>query len=172
MKKTVNDLNNCQHKVHSNEPQIFNNSTPTQLNKPNNNQQPLPKYSIGNKVVWAYVKAHDYGVVVSHLWLDETVHKVTGWHYLIRLHSNSFSYPFPLLKLAFLANFFFLIGAIFFNNLPVWLLTLLLLSCGCTLVFSLRKVFLDQFYKKSFTDNDTNRIKQYEKQLQTYKKII
>lgn len=94
MKKTVNDLTNCQKKAHWEQQQILNNPTPTELKKPNNNQQHLPKFSIATKVVWAYVKAHDHGVVVSRLWLDETVHKVTGWHYLIRLHPNSSSYAF------------------------------------------------------------------------------
>ncbi len=53
-----------------------------------------PKFAIGDEVVWAYVSAHDYGVVVNRLWTTGTVHKVTGWHYLVRLHSNSFSYSF------------------------------------------------------------------------------
>jgi len=41
-----------------------------------------PKFSIGDEVVWAKVSAHDYGVVVDRVWTTETVHKVTGWHYL------------------------------------------------------------------------------------------
>lgn len=76
-----------------------------------------------------------------------------------------------LLKLAFVANFLLLIGAIFFTNLSIWLLVLLLLSCGCTLVFSWKKVFRGQFYQKSLPDEDASQIKQYEKQLQAYKKL-
>lgn len=53
-----------------------------------------PKFSLGDEVVWAYVKAHDYGTIVDRVWTTGTVHKVTGWHYLVRLHSNSFSYSF------------------------------------------------------------------------------
>lgn len=53
-----------------------------------------PKFSVGDEVVWAYVKAHDYGVIVDRVWTTGTVHKVTGWHYLVRLHPNSFSYSF------------------------------------------------------------------------------
>jgi hypothetical protein len=53
-----------------------------------------PKFSIGDEVIWAYVKAHDYGVIVDRLWTTGTVHKVTGWHYLVGLHPNSFSYSF------------------------------------------------------------------------------
>lgn len=53
-----------------------------------------PKFSRGEEVVWAKVSAHDYGVVVDRVWTTETVHKVTGWHYLVRLHPNSRSYPF------------------------------------------------------------------------------
>lgn len=94
MKKLVRVLTNYQNKSHSDEQKILNNSTPTQLNKPDDSQQHPPKFSIGNEVFWAYVKAHDHGVVVSRLWVDETVHKVTGWHYLIRLHPNSSSYSF------------------------------------------------------------------------------
>ena len=93
MKKLVNHLTNCQEKAHLDKHQPLNNST-TQLNKSDYSQQHPPKFSIGDEVVWAYVKAHDHGVVVNRLWVDETVHKVTGWHYLIRLHSNSSSYPF------------------------------------------------------------------------------
>jgi hypothetical protein len=54
--------------------------------------QHLPKFSPGSEVVWAYVSAHDYGVVVDCVWAKETVHKVTGWHYLVRLHHESRSY--------------------------------------------------------------------------------
>ncbi len=53
-----------------------------------------PKFSLGDEVVWAYVKAHDYGTIVDRVWTTGTVHKVTGWHYLVRLHLNSFSYSF------------------------------------------------------------------------------
>ena len=53
-----------------------------------------PKFSIGDEVVWAYVEAHDYGVVVSRVWTTRSVHQVTGWHYLVCLHPNSFSYSF------------------------------------------------------------------------------
>lgn len=53
-----------------------------------------PKFSVGDEVVWAYVEAHDYGVVVERVWTTGTVHKVTGWHYLVRLHPTSFSYSF------------------------------------------------------------------------------
>lgn len=53
-----------------------------------------PKFSIGDEVVWAYVEAHDYGVVIGCVWTTRSVHQVTGWHYLIRLHPNSFSYSF------------------------------------------------------------------------------
>lgn len=56
--------------------------------------QHLPKFSLGSLVVWAYVSAHDYGVVIDRIWTTETVHNVTGWHYLVRLHPNSSSYPF------------------------------------------------------------------------------
>lgn len=94
MKRPVTYLTNYQNNSHSNEQNIPNNSTSTQLNKPDDSQQHPPKFSIDDEVVWAYVKAHDYGVVVNRLWVDETVHKVTGWHYLIRLHPNSSSYPF------------------------------------------------------------------------------
>ena len=64
------------------------------LTQEEGNPQHLPKFSLGSNVVWAYVEAHDYGVVVSRVWTTETVHTVTGWHYLIRLHPNSSSYPF------------------------------------------------------------------------------
>lgn len=74
--------------------QILNNSNPTQFYQSTNNQQHPPKFSIGDEVVWAYVSAHDYGVVIDRVWTTETVHKVTGWHYLVRLHPNSSSYPF------------------------------------------------------------------------------
>jgi hypothetical protein len=73
---------------------ILNNSMPTHFNQPNNSQQHSPKFSIGDEVVWAYVKAHDSGIVINRVWTTETVHKITGWHYHIRLHSNSSSYPF------------------------------------------------------------------------------
>ncbi|MEW6495765.1 MAG: hypothetical protein AB1589_25080 [Cyanobacteriota bacterium] len=53
-----------------------------------------PKFSVGDEVVWAYMEAHDYGVVVDRVWTTRTVHTVTGWHYLVRLHRNSFSYFF------------------------------------------------------------------------------
>ncbi len=76
-----------------------------------------------------------------------------------------------VLKLAFVANFLLLIGAIFFTNLSIWLLALLLLTCGYTLVFSWKKVSKSQFYKKSLPDEYASQIKQYEKQLQAYKKL-
>jgi hypothetical protein len=69
-------------------------STNAQSKQPGDNQQHSPKFSIGDEVVWAKVSAHDYGVVVDRVWTTETVHKVTGWHYLVRLHPNSRSYPF------------------------------------------------------------------------------
>lgn len=53
-----------------------------------------PKFSLEEEVIWAYVSAHDYGVVVDRVWAKETVHKVTGWHYLVRLHPKSHSYSF------------------------------------------------------------------------------
>lgn len=53
-----------------------------------------PKFSVGDEVIWAYVEAHDYGVVVECVWTTQTVHRVTGWHYRICLHPNSSSYPF------------------------------------------------------------------------------
>jgi hypothetical protein len=69
-------------------------STNAQSKQPGDNQQHPPKFSIGDEVVWAKVSAHDYGVVVDRVWTTETVHKVTGWHYLVRLHPNSRSYLF------------------------------------------------------------------------------
>ncbi len=64
------------------------------LTQEEGNPQHLPNFSIGSSVVWAYVLAHDYGVVIDRVWTTETVHNVTGWHYLVRLHPNSSSYPF------------------------------------------------------------------------------
>lgn len=72
----------------------LNNSTHAQFYQSANNQQHPPKFSIGDEVVWAYVSAYDYGVVIDRVWTTETVHKVMGWHYLVRLHPNSSSYPF------------------------------------------------------------------------------
>jgi hypothetical protein len=37
-----------------------------------------PKFSVGDEVIWAYVEAHDYGVVVECMWTTQTVHRVTG----------------------------------------------------------------------------------------------
>lgn len=64
------------------------------LTQEEGNPHHLPKFSIGSNVLWAYVSAHDYGVVVERVWTTETVHTVTGWHYLVRLHPNSSSYSF------------------------------------------------------------------------------
>lgn len=87
-------ITDCQEKEQSNLRQVLDNYTPVQVKKPGDNQQHSPKLSIGDEVVWAYVSAHDYGVVVDRVWTTETVHKATGWHYLVRLHPNSSSYPF------------------------------------------------------------------------------
>lgn len=94
MLKPVSYLTDCQEKEQSNLRQALDDSAPAQFNKPGDNQQHPPKFSIGDEVVWAYISAHDYGVVVDHVWTTETVHKVTGWHYLVRLHPNSSSYLF------------------------------------------------------------------------------
>lgn len=59
-------------------------------------QKTLPKFSQGDEVIWAKVPAHDYGVVCEGNWTNESASCKTpwGWHYLVRLHSNSQSYPF------------------------------------------------------------------------------
>lgn len=76
-----------------------------------------------------------------------------------------------LLKLGLLVNFILLIGVILFNNLPIWLLALLFLSCCYTLLFSWKKVSIGQFYRKSLFDEDSSQLKQYDKQLKAYKKL-
>ncbi len=94
MVKPVSHLTECKKKERLDLSQSLNDFTNPQSQLLSENQQYPPKFSIGDEVVWAYVAAHDYGVVVSRVWVSETVHKVTGWHYLVRLHPNSRSYPF------------------------------------------------------------------------------
>lgn len=83
---------------------------------------------------------------------------------------NEVSFP-SLLKLCLLGNFILLIGAILFNNLPIWLLVLLFLSCNYILLFSWKKVSIGQFYRKSLFEEDSSQLKQYDKQLKAYKKL-
>lgn len=92
MVKAASYLSDYNNKEPSNLSQAFNDFANLHSKQSSNNQQHLPKFLIGDEVVWAYVSAHDYGVVVSHIWVNETVHRVTGWHYLVRLHPNSRSY--------------------------------------------------------------------------------
>jgi hypothetical protein len=94
MVKVASHLSDSNNKEPSNLSQAFNDFTNPHSKQQSNNQQHLPKFLIGDEVVWADVSAHDHGVVVSRVWVSETVHKVTGWHYLVRLHPNSPSYPF------------------------------------------------------------------------------
>jgi hypothetical protein len=92
MVKPVSHLIGCQKKEQLDLSQFLNDFTNQESQQLSENQQYSPNFSTGDEVVWAYVSAHDYGVVVSRIWVDETVHKVTGWHYLVRLHPNSRSY--------------------------------------------------------------------------------
>ncbi len=39
--------------------------------------QHLPKFSLGSLVVWAYVSAHDYGVVVARIWTTQDLRRHT-----------------------------------------------------------------------------------------------
>jgi hypothetical protein len=56
----------------------------------------LPKFALGDEVIWAKVPAHDYGEVSGRIWSNESASCKTlwGWHYLVKLHPNSRSYPY------------------------------------------------------------------------------
>ena len=53
-----------------------------------------PKFSIDQEVVWAYVESHDYGSIIGYAWVNQTICKASGYHYLIKLATSSVSYSF------------------------------------------------------------------------------
>lgn len=53
-----------------------------------------PKFSIEQEVVWAYVDAHDRGIIIGYAWANQTSCKASGYHYLIKLATTSASYSF------------------------------------------------------------------------------
>lgn len=53
-----------------------------------------PKFSIEQKLVWAYVESHDRGTVIGYAWVNQTSCKASGYHYLIKLATTSASYSF------------------------------------------------------------------------------
>lgn len=57
---------------------------------------PPSQFEIGDKVIWRQVEPHEYGIIAGKNWTDETVHQTTEpcWHYLVKLHPNSYSYSF------------------------------------------------------------------------------
>ena len=58
------------------------------------NPQYLPKFSIKQEVVWAYVETHDHGTIIGYAWTNQTSCKALGYHYLIKLATTSASYSF------------------------------------------------------------------------------
>ena len=52
---------------------------------------PQPKFRLGEPVSWAGMTNPDFGRIVGVIYSDETVHQVTGLHYLILLDERSTS---------------------------------------------------------------------------------